>query len=116
MRNWGIILLRLGLASVFLWFGVEQLINPLEWIGFVPDFASKFFLNTTQIVLINGLFETLGATLLILGVYTRLIALLLGLHMLGIAISIGINPIGVRDFGLAFATISLGLIGYEKIN
>jgi len=113
-EKWGMRLLRIGLALVFLWFGIQQLMNPGDWIGYVPDIASKFFLNTTQIVLINGLFEVVASVLLILNVYAWLAALLLGLHMLGISFSIGINPIGVRDIGISVGTLALALLSPKK--
>ena len=111
---WGMRLLRIGLALVFLWFGTEQLINPGNWTGYVPDIASKFFLSTTQIVLINGLFEVIASVLLLINVYAWIAALLLGLHMLGISLSIGINPIGVRDIGISVGTLALALLSPKK--
>ena len=36
------------------------------------------------------------------------------LHLLVIASDLGISPIGVRDFGLAFATLALALQGEDK--
>ena len=114
MQRIGFILLRIGMALVFIWFGTEQLIQPKAWTGFVPTWAVPSFLNVTQMVLINGLFEIVASSLLILNVFTRFVALLLALHLIGIAATIGINPIGVRDLGLAIATFSLSLLGPRR--
>jgi hypothetical protein len=49
----------------------------------------------------------------LLGIYTRISALFLGLHLFGIAFSLGINAVRIRDFGLAVATISVFLNGND---
>lgn len=109
-REIGSTILRVGLALVFFWFGTQQLMDPSSWAGFVPDFAGNI-IAPGILVTINGLMELALGGLLLFGVYTRFAALILGLHMFGIAFSIGLNPIGVRDFGLAIATISIALLG-----
>lgn len=104
-------LLRFGLAFVFLWFGFTQLQNPQQWVTFLPDWTSSISISQIQFVSANGLFEIIGATLLMLGVYTNITALLLSLHLFGIAFSVGLTGVGVRDIGLAIATLTLALSG-----
>ena len=55
----------------------------------------------------NGIFEIVFGILLIAGLFTRLVSLFLGLHLIGIMLGLGYNDIAVRDFGLALATLSL---------
>lgn len=107
----GFLVLRIGLALIFIWFGYQQLSHADMWTSYVPAWASGSFLDAHQLVLMNGLFEIVAAVLLIFGVFVRTVALLLALHLVGIALSIGLNPVGVRDLGLAFATTALALIG-----
>ena len=109
-KDLGSIILRFGLALVFFWFGTQQLIDPSAWTGFVPDTVSSV-IAPGILVMLNGLMELALGGLLLFGVYTRFSAAILGLHMLGIAASIGLSPIGVRDFGLAIATISIAFYG-----
>jgi uncharacterized membrane protein YphA (DoxX/SURF4 family) len=52
--------------------------------------------------------------LLLLGLYTKLAAFVLALHLYGIAFSLGFNDLGVRDFGLASATLAVFLHGADK--
>lgn len=109
------LVLRLGLAAVFAWFGSSQLINPERWVGIVPEWATSLSgLNASTIVFLNGSFEILGALLLAVGLFVSPIALLLSLHLFVIATEFGLSPIGVRDFGLAFATLSLTLSGADR--
>jgi len=108
MRNAGIVLLRLGMVFVFLWFGIQQLTNPSSWVGFVPSFVDSL-VGAEKIVFINGLFEILASILLLLNIYTRPVALLLAIHLGGIAVTLGFTPIGVRDMGLTIATLAVCL-------
>lgn len=111
----GLIILRLGLASVFLWFGFSQLFNGIAWVGWVPEWAVAFSnLPPAMIVLGNGLFEVISGTLLGMGLWVRPVALLLAIHMAVIVSHIGLTAIGVRDFGLTLATIALMLLGDGK--
>ena len=104
-------LLRLGLAFVFIWFGISQLQNPSQWISFLPSWVALVPISAIGFVLINGLFEIVAGVLLALGAWTRITALLLALHLFGIAFSIGYNAIAIRDVGLAFATLALAIGG-----
>ncbi len=104
--DYGKVILRLSLSLVFLFFGVSQVYNPASWTGFVPNFVSSIITPGTA-VLINGFIEIFFGLLLIFGLYTRFSSLILGLHLFVISISLGLTPLGVRDFGLALATISI---------
>lgn len=104
--------LRFAMAAVFAWFGTSQLADVDAWTALVPSWATAFSgMSTETLVRINGVFETAGSALLALGIFTRLVALLLSLHLFVIASVFGISPTGVRDFGLALATLSVALAG-----
>ena len=51
--------LRYGLGLVYLWFGISQLINPGNFIGYLPTFLfnSSF---AQSFVIINGVFEIIA--------------------------------------------------------
>lgn len=102
--------LRFGLAFLFLWFGISQVANPAAWTAWVPEWADAFF-GAHKIVLINGWFETVGGILLAVGLWTRLVALVLSLHLFFIAYEVGWNDIGVRDFALAICALALAMFG-----
>ena len=100
--------LRFGIVALFLWFGFSQLMSPGAWVSWVPQWAADLMPAQT-IVLLNGGFETVFALALAAGFYTRIVALLLSLHLFFVAYEVGYNDIGVRDFALAVATLSLAL-------
>ena len=104
----GLVMLRLGIASMFLWFGFSQLVNSMSWVGWVPDWAvAVLHISPAMIVLLNGCVEVALGTLLACNIFVRYVALLLGLHLALITFEIGLSAIGVRDFGLTLATLSL---------
>lgn len=105
---------RIALSLVFLYFGVSQLRDPSSFVGWLPAEVALLPISGVKFVLLNGVFEVFFGTLLLLGVYTRLSAALLGLHLLGIAASMGVSQTGVRDFGLALATIAVALHGPDR--
>ena len=106
---YGVVILRAGLVALFLWFGLSQLTAPGDWVAWVPQWTEILGLSANIVVLLNGAFEVVLGLALAVGFYTRVAALLLSLHLLFIAYEVGYNDIGVRDFSLAVATLSLAL-------
>ena len=109
MQKVSSVVLRVGLGLVMLWFGTQQLSNPSPWMGFLPNFTKSLPISQINFIYLNGWFEVCCGTLLILGFYTRIIALLLAIHLMGITLSVGYGATGVRDFGLTIALISIFL-------
>ena len=107
--------LRVGIALVFLWFGWSQLHDTSQWVAYVPQWVSDMTsLSLKTIVYLNGVFEIIFGSALLLGLFTRFVSLLLALHMLDITYIVGLDAIGVRDFGLAVATIAVFLNGADR--
>lgn len=110
----GMHILRLGLAGVFLWFGFSQLIDSLSWVAIVPDWAVNLLhLPPAMIVMANGVFEIVMASLLAMGFFVRITSFVLGLHLLVIAFDFGFSATGIRDIGLVIASFALCLL-YTK--
>lgn len=107
------IVTRIGLSLVILWFGINQLIWPDYFVGYLPEmfFNSS---NASVFILGNGLAEVIFGIMLITGIFTRLVAFVLSLHLFFIAISLGYNENMIRDFGLTLALISIFLAGDDK--
>jgi uncharacterized membrane protein YphA (DoxX/SURF4 family) len=109
------IFLRLGIASVFLWFGFSQIKNPASWIRMMPEYVQSIInISPNTLIYINGIFEIALAILLLLGLYTRTVSLLLGLHLLHIVSIVGYGAIGARDFALVLATFAIFLHGPDE--
>lgn len=113
----GKIVLRVSLSLVFFWFAFNQILNPTNWTGLIPAFINDLGISSNLMVTLNGTIELALSALLILGLYTRFASLLLGLHLFGIASIFGLNnPTGIRDFGLALATLSIFFSGPDKFS
>ncbi|HEY4506636.1 MAG TPA: DoxX family membrane protein [Candidatus Paceibacterota bacterium] len=99
---WG---LRLGLAAVFLWFGIDKMFHPVYWLnGWVPDFIvsmlSRFGVSGTQFIYINGIFEILVGLSLLTGVFNKFFSVLAVIFLVSIFVFIGFNQSTIRDLGL----------------
>ena len=103
--------LRISMSLVFLYFGFSQVLNPDMWTGYVPEILTGSILTSNNIVMMNGIIELILGIYLITGIYTRVSSLILSVHLLFITLSIGMTPVGVRDFGLAVATLVIFLNG-----
>jgi uncharacterized membrane protein YphA (DoxX/SURF4 family) len=107
-------ILRIGLSLVFLWFGIDQIIHPNAWLGFIPDWVVDMSsISAPTIVFFNGLFEIIFGTALLFGIFTRFVAFILFLHMAHITIMVGLDSIGVRDFGLSIAMLVVWINGRD---
>lgn len=113
MKKYAPVVLRVAVAVLFLWFGFSQAFSPLDWTSFLPKWVSNLPISSINFVYLNAGFEIIFGFLLLLGLFTRLSALLLGLHLLGIAFSLGYSALAVRDFILAIATLSVFLRGAD---
>ena len=106
--------LRFSMAALFLWFGTQQLVDAGAWVGFLPQWTGYLPVPGEMFVRLNGLLEVIGAALLIIGAGTRVIATILGLHLLAIAASAG-GAVGVRDAALGACAIALSLSPADRL-
>ncbi len=113
-QKFGMQLLRLGLAGVFLWFGFSQLIDSLRWVSIVPEWAVNLLhIPPAMIVMANGLFEVVLASILAMGFFVRTTSFILGLHLILVAFDFGFTATGIRDIGLVVSAFALSLM-YTK--
>ena len=99
------LILRIGLAAVFLWFGIDKFFHPTYWInawvpGGVLSFFDKFGVNDLQFIYLNGIFEVLVGLSLLTGVFIKFFSALAILFLVLIFIFIGFNEVVIRDVGL----------------
>lgn len=108
------VVLRIGIALVFIWFGTNQFIDTNQWVGYVPDYVINLsHLSAVTLVHFNGVFEIVFGVALLLGFFTRLSALLLAIHIIDIMFIVGYDSTGVRDFGLSIATVAIWFNGAD---
>lgn len=106
----GLLLLRIGLGSVFLWFGIDKFFNSSVWQHFIPDWF-PMLIPAEAFILLLGVVETIVGVLVLFGLFTRFAAGLAALMLIPIIISLGYNEIGVRDFGLFLLALGVSALG-----
>lgn len=106
-------LLICGLAFVFLYFGIDKLVHPVVWIGWMPPwmeglggFTSVEWLKAVAVGEI-----VIGVLMLIpFRALQKVGAFLAALHLIAVLTQTGWNDIAVRDIGLLFMAMSLLLL------
>ncbi|OGZ43900.1 MAG: hypothetical protein A3J55_00510 [Candidatus Ryanbacteria bacterium RIFCSPHIGHO2_02_FULL_45_17b] len=107
--------LRLGLAAMFGYSGMDILLHPTAWYWAVrglPLFVQNI-INTIGIdtyLMLQGASEVFFALVFLLWVWprlTRAVALLAGVEMVAILLMVGVDAVTFRDFGPLGAAIAL---------
>lgn len=104
-------IVRYSVGLVFFLFGISQLLNPVLWTAWVPQFIP--FAPKT-VVITNGIFDLIIGFFLILGLFLRFFSFIGILHLIGITASVGYNDIGIRDFGILLALVAVFLHGPDQ--
>ena len=101
------LLLRVGLAFVFLYAGIASLQQPLEWEGYVPHVVSSM-LGITNGLRVIAIGEIILGMWLLTGKYAKYAAAVSALMFAGI-ILVNLNQLLItfRDIGLLFAALAL---------
>lgn len=106
-------LLRIGLATMFLYAAISSFLQPNEWLGYLPGFVLTMF-DGELVLKLFSVIEIALAAWLLSGVYTRYAALLAAIMLLGITVSnFSLLAISFRDIGLAFAALALAALSDE---
>lgn len=106
-----VFILQLAIAFVFLWFGVDKMIRPEMWIGWIPEWFSAYIkVNPVHFMLFNGAIEVVLALWILIPFKNHWAAFLTFLYFIPILIITGLSQVGIRDISLAIATLSLALL------
>jgi hypothetical protein len=101
------LMLRIGLAAVFLYAAVSSLRHPVEWIGFLPAFMRDMVSGAT-LIKIFAVYELSLAVWLLSGKRAKYAGLLSAATLAGIVVT---NPgqliVTFRDIGLVFMALAL---------
>lgn len=104
-----LLILRLSLGIVFIYFGWTSITTPDMWSGYVPYWTS-FIAQAEPLVRIHGVVEIGLGLLLVMGIQTRIVALILFFDLLHIITLLEFGSVWMRDLGLAGSLLSLGLM------
>lgn len=106
------LVLRLSLAIVFFWFGIDKFFHPDYWANaWVPQsvtlFVANFKIRPIDIIYISGVFEVLVGTSLVTNLFITLFSSWAVLFLISIMFFSGFSEVLVRDIGLIGALLSL---------
>lgn len=109
------LLLRGGLAFVFVYAGVSSLINPINWIGYFPAFI-KDIIPSSFLLPIFSVFEIVLAVWLMSGKKLFYSSLIASLSLVGIII-FNLNQMDVifRDVAILLTAVGLAVYSYEGL-
>lgn len=104
------ILLRVGIGTVFLLFGVDKFLHMNVWIAYMPQWLPSLLPFSIEIFMyFQGALEAILGLFLIIGFWSRTSAFLCALLLAGITFTLGYNEIAIRDFGLLLGAVALSL-------
>ncbi len=108
------LLLRISIASVFLYAAIAATLQPNNWIYFLPQFLVHLFPATT-LLHVFSLFQLILSLWVLSGWKTLFAASLAALTLLGIiTVNWGSIDILFRDFAIFFSAIALIVGSYKK--
>lgn len=104
--------IRLALAFVFIWFGIDKFIHPEYWANaWLPEtvsaFMGKFGVSPVDFMYLNGIVEILIGASLLLNVFIGTFSVIAIIFLIGVMVFHGFNEIIVRDIGLIGGFLSL---------
>lgn len=105
------LMLRIGLAVVFLYAAISSIRNPDQWIMYVPSFTTRFMAAKTTLDAIS-VFQIVLAIVLLSGKFLRYAATLAAI-LFAVIIIFNLSSLLVtfRDIGLLFSAVALALLG-----
>ena len=106
------LVLRLSLAAVFLWFGIDKFLHPDYWFNaWIPQSISSLWqhigLRPMDIVYVSGVFEILVGVGLIANIFVFFFSVLSILFIVSIMLFSGFSEIAIRNIGLIGGFLSL---------
>ena len=106
-------LLRVSIASVFLYAAIGATLQPQNWIWYIPQFARNIIPGD---ILLHGfsVYQLLLSLWILSGKKTFYAALLASVTFLGIiAVNIDVVDVLFRDFAIFFASLALAVGSYK---
>lgn len=107
------LLLRVAVAFPMLWAGVRQIMNPTDWIGFVPPWLGSF-IDPGVFLTVHSVFNIVVGIGLFVGLWRVLFSAAAIASLAGIVIFYGVDDVTFRDVGLAIVAFVLFLQAVRK--
>ena len=106
-------ILNVGLAFTLLYAGIDQVLHPLDWVGFLPKWMPTFGQTPTQALLPHSILCILIGLALLANVKVKWVAWITALFFASIILANGLGRaymlITFRDVGLMLAAVYLAV-------
>ena len=108
------LLLRFCLGFILIWFGIQQVLNPGQWAGFIPEIISSYSpVGDIGLIFVHGVLLTVAAIGISAGLFPKTASLLAAILMLEIIVVLSVKGdnagLIVRDIGLLVMALVLAL-------
>lgn len=108
-------ILRLGLATTFVWIGILIVRDPVAWGSFLQPWAVELLpVTLREAMMVTGILDIVIGGLLLFNIFTWLAAAVISVHLAIILITSGIDAITVRDIGLLGAALALTIEAFRR--
>lgn len=108
-----LLLLRISIASVFVYAAIAATLQPYNWIGYIPQIAKNMF-PAQKLLLGFSLFQLALSIWILTGRKTFYAASLAAITLIGIiAANFSQLDILFRDFAIFFAALALAIGSYK---
>ena len=107
------LILRVGLALVFLFFAIDKFMNRQANIAEFELLPVPHFLSISTEVLLIGILEGVIAILLFLGIGSRWVGFFSAGYIALIMLMLGITNVS-RDIGLVAMAFAIGILGHSS--
>lgn len=106
------LILRLSLAAVFLWFGIDKFFHPAYWLNawmphFIINFGATLHISANALVYSVGVIELLIGISLVSNMFINFFAPIAAVFLIIISLFYGFNEVLVRDVGLIGGLLAL---------
>lgn len=104
--------LRLGLAAVFIWFGIDKFVHPSYWVNaWVPLYflaiLAKIHIASQSFIYLCGIFEVLVSISLITEIFIKTFSVLAAIFLVATLFSVGISEVTIRDFSIVGSLLAI---------
>ena len=107
-------ILNLGLAFVLIYAGIDQLLHPLDWVGYIPSWA-LFGQTPEQSLVVHSILALLLAAAFLINIKTRWVGASGTLFFLSIILangfSRGVFLVTFRDVAMVTSSLYLAVAG-----
>lgn len=102
--------LRFGLGTPIMWFGLDKWVHPEAWYGWFPaTILPNLPFDIDGVVALIGIFEFALGVLLIANIGIRFVTTITAVSIVVVSFFVGANEVTIRDGGLLAIAIALGI-------